>query len=116
MNNMRAILQIILLALPFLSFAQLGTYMAEPNDFEADSLHLVYEKTTSDTIKMEVSRMLGFYYHERNTDSALFFQTQQLELAQKLGFRLWEADALELCGFMYRNMGQYPVYNTSKRH
>jgi len=109
MNNMRAILQIILLALPFLSFAQLGTYMAEPNDFEADSLHLVYEKTTSDTIKMEVSRMLGFYYHERNTDSALYFQNQQLGLARKLGFRLWEADALELCGFMYRNMGQYPV-------
>ena len=97
------------MALPFSAISQMEIYLAEPNDREADSLLMIYRTTSSDTLKMEVSRMLGFYYHEKNTDSALFFQTQQLELAQKLRFRLWEADAFELCGFIYRNMDQYPV-------
>jgi two-component system NtrC family sensor kinase len=84
-------------------------YLAEPNDREADSLHAVYEATMSDTVKMEVSRMLAFYYHEKNVDSALFFQTQQLDIARSLDFKLWEADALELSGFISRNMGRYPA-------
>ena len=106
---MRFIINILLLTLPYSAFSQLGTYLGEPNKHEADSLRMVFETTSSDTVKMEVCRLLGFYYHEKNTDSALFFQTQQLELAQNLGFQLWEADALELCGFISKNMGRYPV-------
>jgi len=106
---MKLILQIILLALPVSVLAQMEIYMAEPNDMEADSLRMVYKTTSNDTVKMEVSRMLGFYFHEKNTDSAFYFQTQQLELARKLKFHLWEADALELCGFISRNMDRYPA-------
>ena len=86
MNNMRLIFKILLFVLPISILAQMETYLAEPNDREADSLLMIYRTTSSDTLKMEVSRMLGFYYHEKNTDSALFFQTQQLELAQTLRF------------------------------
>jgi len=106
---MRFILNILLLTIPIFTIAQMDIYLAEPNDHEADSLHVIYNSTSDDTVKMEVCRMLGFYYHEKNTDSALFFQTLQLELARNLGFRLWEADALELCGFITRNMDRYPA-------
>ncbi|MDA3943448.1 MAG: tetratricopeptide repeat protein, partial [Bacteroidetes bacterium] len=106
---MRYLFNILLLVLPLFTFSQMGSYLAEPTDREADSLRTVYHTTSNDTIKMEVCRMLGFYYHEKNTDTALFYQQQQLELSQKLGFKLWEADALELCGFISRNMGRYPV-------
>ena len=110
---------IFILLIPVSIFSQEGSYLYEPNSREADSLKRVYESRASDTIKMEVSRLLGFYYHEKNTDSALYFQTQQLKLARKLGFRLWEADALELCGFIAKHMGEYPVslqyFQDSKR-
>jgi len=90
------------------SKAQEFLYLAEPDKYEADSLRMVYETTSNDTVKMEVSRLLGFYYHEKHKDSALYYQLQQLELAQNLGFQLWQADALELCGFLYRHLGRYP--------
>ena len=106
---MKLLLKILFLALPLSAFSQLGTYLSEPNEYEADSLRLVFENTTNDTLKMETSRYLGFYYHEKNTDSALYYQQTQLDLASKLGFKLWEADALELCGFLSRNRDRYPI-------
>jgi len=105
---MKLLIQILLVIIPSIVFAQFEPYLAEPNKKEAMQLRMVFETTSNDTMLMEVSRKLGFYYHERNTDSALFFQTQQLQLARSLAFSLWEADALELCGFISRLKGQYP--------
>ncbi len=105
---MKTVITIILL-FPLTAFSQLGTYMSEANSNQIDSLRHVYKTTLNDTVFMETSRILGFYYHERNSDSAIIYQIQQLEMARKLGFKIWEADALGLCGFITRNMGLYPV-------
>lgn len=72
-------------------------------------MHFAYKNATQDTTKLELSRKIAFYYHEKNKDTALYYQQKQLELARKLGLKIWEADALGLCGFITQNMGQYPV-------
>ena len=89
--------------------SQNGNYLYEPTGQEIDSLYFAYKNATHDTTKMELSRKIAFYYHEKNKDTALYYQQMQLELARKLGLKIWEADALELSGFITQNMGQYPV-------
>jgi signal transduction histidine kinase len=89
----------LLLFLPVFSIAQQNPYWEEWNKEQIDSLRLIWYNTTNDTLRMEVARRLGLYYHERNWDSGLYFNEQQVALARQLKFRLWEGDALDNLGY-----------------
>ena len=107
---MKSFIQIILfLILPLLSYTQNYPYYDLPGQNQFDSLQKVLKRATNDTIRMEVYRDLGRYYSELKKDSALYFIEQQLLLARKLGQKLWEADALDVSGYMLWNLGNYPL-------
>jgi len=106
---MQSFLKIILfLILPVLSGAQKYPYYYQPVQKQFDSLQTVLKSATNDTILMAVYRDLSRYYGEFKKDSALYFNEQQLLLARKLGLKLWEADALDVAGYMLWNLGNYP--------
>jgi signal transduction histidine kinase len=99
---------ILFLILPVLSCAQQYPYYYQPVQKQFDSLQTVLKSATNDTIRMAVYRDLSRYYGEFKKDSALYFNEQQLLLAKKLGLKLWEADALDVAGYMLWNLGNYP--------
>jgi two-component system NtrC family sensor kinase len=106
---MRIKLSIVLMLAIYLgSYSQNDGYLYEPVEAEMDSLRSAYKNADNDSLKMELSRKIAFYFHEKNTDTAIYFHHRQLELAQKLNLKIWEADALELLGFMSQHQGQYP--------
>ena len=90
---MKLLIQILVLLLPAYSIAQQNPYMELWNKEQIDSLRLIWNKTTNDTIRMGAARSLGFYYQERNRDSGLYFNEQQALLARQLKLRLWEVFA-----------------------
>ena len=93
---------ILLLLLPFLTNSQVNPLYIQPQPYQLDSLMSIYKNTNNDTTRMEMCRDLGYYYHERNKDSALYFHQQQLLLAKQLKQRLWEADAYDLIGWLVK--------------
>ncbi len=106
---MKLFIKIILfLMLPVLSYTQNYPYYNLPGQNQFDSLQTVLKRATNDTIRMAAYRDLGRYYSELKKDSALYFNEQQLLLARKLGLKLWEADALDVAGYMLWNLGNYP--------
>jgi hypothetical protein len=106
---MKSFIKICLfLILSVLSYAQKYPYYDLPGQNQFDSLQTVLKKATNDTIRMEVYRDFGRYYSEVKKDSALHFIELQLLLARKLGQKLWEADALDVSGYMLWNLGNYP--------
>ena len=85
MKSVRSIL--VFLLFPFISLAQDSQYF--------DSLNHALQKTTNDTIKMDIYRNIGFYLQDGKVDSALSYHKKQLALAKKLHTQLYEADAYE---------------------
>ncbi|HSR61660.1 MAG TPA: tetratricopeptide repeat protein, partial [Robiginitalea sp.] len=63
----------------------------------------------NDTVRLDISRKLGFYHQDSQADSALVYHTRQLELAKKLNLKLWEADAYQQIGYCYLNLDNLPV-------
>ncbi len=100
---MKSVLKIFfLLLLPGLATAQDG------NSYE-DSLLMVLKNTTNDTIRLEINRSLGFYQQDNDPDKARVYHEAQLELAQKIKLRLWEADAHQQLGYCYTGNGNFPA-------
>ena len=65
-----------------------------PTREQYDSAQWLLKNTTNDTLKMAAYRDLGFYNQHRKTDSARYYLTKELELAQKLKLKFWESYAL----------------------
>ncbi len=98
----------LLLLLPVFSIAQQNPYWEEWNKAQADSLQLIWNNTTNDTLRMGVARSLGYYNSEINIDSGLYYAQQMFALARQLKLKLWEADALDGIGYGLSNLKDYP--------
>jgi len=109
---MKSIIKILLLSLlPFSLMAQTGTYY-DYNSYSkhrVDSLHLLFKNTGNDTVKMAVSRELGLYYLETNSDSAYYFFSLELKIAKHFSLKLWTADANDMLGYNETKRGNYPA-------
>ena len=106
---MKSFMKILLLILlPAFSIAQQNAYWEEYTKEQIDSLRVVLQHTTNDTLRMAIARSFGFYYMEIKGDSALYFLDQQLKLAKQLKLKLWEADALDNIGFVLFRLTNYP--------
>jgi len=108
---MKFYLQILFfLLLPCWLSAQTGTFYDYHyySQQRVDSLQLLFNSTRNDTVKMAVSRDLGLYYGESNSDSAFYFQSLELKIAEKLNQRIWMADANEILGYNETKRGNYP--------
>jgi len=101
---------LLLLLLPCCLSAQTGTFYDYHyySQQRVDSLHLLFKNTRNDSVKMAVCRDLGLYHGESNSDSAFYFQSLQLKIAEKLNQRLWMADANEILGYNQTKRGNYP--------
>ncbi len=107
---MKALLRIFfLLFLPAIVMAQQNPFVENWSDAQIDSLRMELHQTTNDTIRMKISRSLGWYYTEINRDSNLYYQTQQLNLARELKLKIWEADALDGTGWVLAQLKNYPL-------
>ncbi|NOX46753.1 MAG: hypothetical protein GXO89_07230 [Chlorobi bacterium] len=91
------------------TMAHQNTYIDDPKTEDMDNRRYTLKYSANDTLKLLASRELGFHFHEVNRNSAVYFHTQQLHLAERLDFKLWQADALDLLGFMTSQPGNYPV-------
>jgi two-component system NtrC family sensor kinase len=92
---------------PLFTAAQQNPYWQEPSRVQADSLRVVFENTSNDSIRMYVCRELGLYYQEINRDSSLYFYKNQLSLAQKLNFKIWEGEAFNRMGYITILLGNF---------
>ncbi|MFZ1798543.1 MAG: hypothetical protein WAU24_01670, partial [Chitinophagaceae bacterium] len=97
------------LLIPVMTMAQQDPYVEIWSDTQIDSLRLELQHTTNDTMRMRISRSIGWYYGEINQDSSLYFQTQELILARKLKLKFWEADALDGTGWELAQLKNYPL-------
>lgn len=95
--------------IPVFTIAQQNPFVENWSNAQIDSLRTELRQTTNDTIRMRISRSLGWYYTEINRDSNLHYQTQQLTLARKLKLKIWEADALDGAGWVLAQLKNYPL-------
>ncbi len=95
--------------IPVFATAQQDPFVEMWSGKQIDSLKVVYEHTTNDTMRMRLARSFGWHYQEINRDSSLYFQSIQLELARKLELKLWEADALDQGGWVLAQLKNYPL-------
>ncbi|WP_228850922.1 ATP-binding protein [Aegicerativicinus sediminis] len=90
---MRFLRIIILFAvLPSISLGQESRYL--------DSLEQIIQTTNNDTIKMDTYRNMGFYLQNGQVDSAEYYHQKQLEYAEKLNMKLYEADAYQQIAYV----------------
>jgi tetratricopeptide (TPR) repeat protein len=99
----------LLLLLPLFVRAQKILDFALMQKVPYDSLISLLHQATNDTLRMDAYRRLGFYYAQRNRDSALYYGEQQLLLARKLKQKFWEGRALSHIGYVYYTMEYYPI-------
>ncbi|MBK8778919.1 MAG: hypothetical protein IPO25_16510 [Saprospiraceae bacterium] len=71
--------------------------------YDADSLHMALLKAANDTQRMDIYRKLGFFHQDSNPDTGFVYHDAQRVLAQKLNFKLWEADAYQQIAYCYSN-------------
>jgi signal transduction histidine kinase len=89
---------VLLLFLPVFCTAQ-GNY--------ADSLKVIYQASSNDSVRYTTGRALYYYYEELNRDSALRYADQNLSLAQKNNKKLAEASSLDTKGYQLLHLGKY---------
>ncbi|MGC4101122.1 sensor histidine kinase [Ferruginibacter sp.] len=98
---MKLIIKILWLFLPVFAKAQSDPSWGYVTLQQADSLRHAITTEKNDTVLMAAYRSLGFYYQDGKQDSSVYFHHLQLELAKKLGLKMWEADAYSQLGYMY---------------
>jgi len=106
MMNRKCIIGLFLsISLSLATYAQFDSswgYVSRP---EAFRLRQSLETERNDSLRMYANRLLGFFYFEIDQDSSLYYFGQQLQLAQKLGIKLWAADAYGQMGDDLRKKG-----------
>ena len=98
-----------LLFIPASVIGQQDPYVENWTGKQIDSLQYAWQHTSNDTLRMKISRSLGWHYQEKNRDSSLYFHQQELTLARKLKQKLWEADALDQAGWVLAQLKNYPL-------
>ena len=89
--------------------AQEYTYFVQFSNRQVDSIKTLIVTSANDTMRMKYSRYIGLYYQEINRDSSLKYTLQQLQKAQELGQKLWEADAYDASGWLLSQLKNYPL-------
>src|SRR6056297_2116742 len=92
---------VLLLLLPFLS---LGQY----DQIYIDSMKTALTDAVNDTVRLNINRELGFYFQDSDADIGLGYHQEQLKLAKKLNFKIWEADAHQQVAYCLRWMDNLP--------
>jgi len=90
----------------FLFFPILLKAQSQPSQLAGFKLAL--RNALSDTARMNIYDQLGWYYAERDRDSALAYFAKELPISRKLKLRLYEADALNGMGYALEQLGNYP--------
>lgn len=88
----------LLLITPAMSFAQKSI---------PDSLRLVLQNSTSDSVSYLANMELGYYYSESNRDSALLHYEDALLIAHKNKKNFAEASSLAMKGYQLTMKGRY---------
>ncbi len=105
---MKEILKIaFLILIPSILDAQNNPYWDNPNPGEISSMRTAFNNESNDSNRMYLSKRLGLYYFEVNTDSSLYYIEKELLLAKQLKLKLWEADALCQLGYVSSLMSNY---------
>jgi len=76
--------------------------------FEVQSLKLRMASTSNDTLRIGMLDSLALAYSEVDLDSSLYYSEEEINLCQKLGYRLSEAFAMNNKGYALLNRGNYP--------
>jgi two-component system, NtrC family, sensor kinase len=70
----------------------------------------------NDTLKLVILKDLSYYYQVVNQDTSNLYAKQELKIAEKLQFEMWQAQALWFIGFSSYYMGNTPeAYQAYKR-
>ncbi|MFN3998840.1 ATP-binding protein [Algoriphagus sp.] len=110
-----ALLAFVMILIADESLAQQRAYINGPSENQIDSLLLRFSTETSGRLRMGLARELGLFYTDVDPDTTMYFVNTQLQLAQSLGERLWEGDALRRLGYLTYLQGSYSEsfsYNT----
>ena len=96
--------------LPAVSLAQQYTWYIPfvVNQHGVDSVEDALKGKMSDTAQMLAYHELGFYFHGVKRDSCYIFFNQELVLARKFSFKIWEIDALDNSAWALWRQGNYP--------
>src|SRR5580765_912730 len=81
---------------------------AQVQVFDVQSLKLRLAFTSNDTLRIGMLDSLTLAYSEVHPDSSLYYSDQEINLSQKLRYRLSEAFAMNNKGYALLNMGNYP--------
>src|SRR6188768_2447456 len=76
--------------------------------FEVQSLKLRMASTSNDALRIGMLDSLALAYSEVDLDISLYYADQEIDLSQKLRYRLSEAFAMSNKGYALLNMGNYP--------
>ncbi|MEX0997358.1 MAG: ATP-binding protein [Flavobacteriaceae bacterium] len=93
----------------FLVFLMPLMALAQYDDAYVNGLKTELENAKNDTIKLEINRLLGFYFQDSDSDIAIGYHQEQLRLAKQLNLKLWEADAYQQVAYCYRWLDNLPA-------
>ncbi len=74
-----------------------------------DSLLIIIKDKKADTVKVKILKRLCEEYIEQNSDKALQYGEQGLQLSMKLNYKLGQAECLKLLGIFNDNSGNYKL-------
>ncbi len=75
---------------------------------QLDSMHMVLQHASNDTIRMDAYYKLGMYYDDVNLDSSVYYSEKGIAIARQLNLKLNEAEMLMNNCFPLAKMGNYP--------
>jgi signal transduction histidine kinase len=80
----------------------------DPDMIDIDSVQAAFKSNVSDTAQIIACHFLAWYFSDFKRDSCFYFSNQEQVLARKLGFKIWEADALDFSGYVSWRLGNFP--------
>ncbi len=92
---------------PSLCISQANPLLIVPTARQADSISKVALSTPNDTLRMAAYRDLANYYLDFNVDSSAWFVKREIEIAERLKLKMWEADAKDLYAAILTKMGNW---------
>ena len=97
----------LLLLLPPVALSQDVEAYLQAERKQIDSLQNVLKHTTNDTLRINISLNLSYYFNEVQRDSGIYYVDQSLLLAKKLQLKFEQAAAYESGGYILNQLGNY---------